>query len=275
MAVRDIANMTSFGLNTGIGDAYDIGWKLSSVLSGFAGPQLLDSYDLERRPVSVRNTAHTSTTFKVHMTMWKWIEENPSLMTAQTVEGRALRKRVDDHLQQYDQENQDFGVESDYRYNGSPIILADNEVTEPPTDRGHCIPSTWPGARAPAVILEDGKTNVHDLFGRGLEYTLINFSTDTGRTTAFEKAARDQHVPLKVIHLPKERHVRTLYERDVVLIRPDGHVGWRCRVKGDDLEAHHVISTATGKMPETSALVVEAAEKFQGSVSSASVACMK
>ncbi|MFE2768863.1 FAD-dependent monooxygenase [Streptomyces albidoflavus] len=42
------------GLNTGIGDAVDLGWKLAAVLTGWAGPRVLDSYEAERRPVQER-----------------------------------------------------------------------------------------------------------------------------------------------------------------------------------------------------------------------------
>jgi 2-polyprenyl-6-methoxyphenol hydroxylase-like FAD-dependent oxidoreductase len=42
------------GLNTGIGDAVDLGWKLAAVLAGWGGPGLLDSYEAERRPLHRR-----------------------------------------------------------------------------------------------------------------------------------------------------------------------------------------------------------------------------
>jgi 2-polyprenyl-6-methoxyphenol hydroxylase-like FAD-dependent oxidoreductase len=46
-----------FGMNTGIQDAVDLGWKLEAVLRGWGGPALLRSYETERRPVAVRNVA--------------------------------------------------------------------------------------------------------------------------------------------------------------------------------------------------------------------------
>jgi len=42
------------GLNTGIGDAVDLGWKLAATLAGWGGPALLDSYEAERRPLHRR-----------------------------------------------------------------------------------------------------------------------------------------------------------------------------------------------------------------------------
>ena len=43
------------GMNTGIGDVMNLGWKLAAVHQGWAGPRLLDSYEIERRPIGVRN----------------------------------------------------------------------------------------------------------------------------------------------------------------------------------------------------------------------------
>src|SRR4029079_1881158 len=49
-----------FGMNTGIGDAVDLGWKLEAALRGWAGDALLRSYEIERRPVAVRNVTEAS-----------------------------------------------------------------------------------------------------------------------------------------------------------------------------------------------------------------------
>ncbi len=49
-----------FGMNTGIGDAVDLAWKLDAVIAGWGGPLLLESYTAERRPVAVRNSREAS-----------------------------------------------------------------------------------------------------------------------------------------------------------------------------------------------------------------------
>jgi hypothetical protein len=49
-----------YGMNTGIGDACDLGWKLAAALHGFGGPHLLASYDAERRPIGLRNREASS-----------------------------------------------------------------------------------------------------------------------------------------------------------------------------------------------------------------------
>ncbi|KAH8797628.1 hypothetical protein F5884DRAFT_759051 [Xylogone sp. PMI_703] len=52
----------------------------------------------------------------------------------------------------------------------------------------------------------------------------------TGSKT-FGEVARDLRIPLKRVHLPSEAYVRSLWERDTALVRPDGFVSWR----SDDL----------------------------------------
>ena len=54
-AVHLLSPTGALGMNSGIGDAVDLGWKLTAVLQGWGGPRLLESYDLERRPVGLRN----------------------------------------------------------------------------------------------------------------------------------------------------------------------------------------------------------------------------
>lgn len=58
-----------YGMNTGIGDACDLGWKLAAVLQGFGGPGLLSGYEQERRPVGLRNReasrAHNATRARI------------------------------------------------------------------------------------------------------------------------------------------------------------------------------------------------------------------
>src|SRR6202043_3325301 len=54
-AVHQYIPTGGYGMNTGIGDAVDLGWKLAATLRGIGGPELLASYESERRPVGLRN----------------------------------------------------------------------------------------------------------------------------------------------------------------------------------------------------------------------------
>jgi hypothetical protein len=114
------------------------------------------------------------------------------------------------------------GIELGYRYESSPICVADG-TPPPPLDHGLYVPSTWPGTRAPHVWLKDGRSTL-DLFGNG--FTLLDLAGRGDGGREFTEAAKRVGLPLKVVAL-EEPEVREVYERAFVLVRPDGHVAWR------------------------------------------------
>ena len=239
-----------YGMNTAVADSFDIGWKLGAVLAGYGGPALLQSYHSERRPVAERNIEHSGVHWSVHSTWWGW-SATPSI-TSQDQDGKELRARIAEHVQQYDGENKDQGIELGYRYTGSSVIVADEEGKEPTWNERHYVPSTRPGARAPHVFLKDGETSIFDLFGTGREYSLVDFTDDGRYLRRFEPVAKKLSIPLKTIHLPEEDHVREIWERDAVLIRPDDHVAWRASLSGtgkdvDELDVENVLLIAVGQ----------------------------
>ena len=225
-----------YGMNTALGDSFDIGWKLGAVISGHGGPALLQSYESERRPVAERNIEHSGVHWTVQATWWGW-SATPSIIS-QAEDGKELRAKIAEYVLQHDGENKDHGIELGYRYTGSPVIVADEKVKEPLWEKECYIPSTWPGARAPHVFLQDGKTSIFDLFGTGKEYSLVDFTVDGRYIRRFELEAKKLNIPLKTIHLPKEKHAQLIWERDAVLVRPDDHVAWRATPSsaGTDVE---------------------------------------
>src|SRR4029077_8326009 len=102
------------------------------------------------------------------------------------------------------------------RYETSPICIADD--SPPPDDPENFTPSAHPGCRAPHVWLRDGRSML-DLFGRC--FVLLNFGE--AETTSLEKIAAVRGVPLTVT-VCDEPEAAALYERRLVLVRPDGHV---------------------------------------------------
>jgi 2-polyprenyl-6-methoxyphenol hydroxylase-like FAD-dependent oxidoreductase len=207
-----------YGMNTGVGDAVDIGWKLEALLSGWGGPQLLPAYEIERRHVGLRNRAasarHVSIRGQIAGAWSPAIHED-------SPRGEQARARLGEKIRTLGNlENEALGIEIGYRYDESPIVC--HESTEPPPyEMERFEPTSWPGVRAPSLFLADGSALL-DRLGRG--FTLLRFAEVDVEPIA--RAATARGVPLEVVDL-REAHARRIYERDLVLVRPDHHVAWR------------------------------------------------
>ena len=152
------------------------------------------------------------------------------VLTADNEEGVKARKEVEDTLQKgYWLHNQD-GTSLGYRYNGSPTVVREKVGTEPEQVVQRYTPTTWPGVRPPHVFLQDGQTSVFDLLGP--EFNIVDFTKEGKVARRFVAVAKAMGIPMDKVHLPNEQHVRRIWERDVVLLRPDGHVCWRWPADG-------------------------------------------
>jgi 2-polyprenyl-6-methoxyphenol hydroxylase-like FAD-dependent oxidoreductase len=208
-----------FGMNTAIGDAIDLAWKLAGTLQGWGGPALLDSYEVERRPIGVRNVEEAASIREADTQIP--VDE---AMDQDTDEGTRLRAQAARLIEATRRE--EFAVESPgmdlgYRYDDSPICVPDG--TPPPAyDTETYVPTTRPGARAPHVWLADGRS-VLDHFGPGFTLLRLGRAADPA---PLEAAAHAAGVPMQVVALDTPAVVQA-YERALVLVRPDGHVAWR------------------------------------------------
>lgn len=232
-----------FGANTGIGDAVDLGWKLAAVLQGWGAPGLLDSYELERRPIAQRNVAWASENWIAD----QQIPSGPHL-DEETPEGARAREQASELIRRLrTKEYVTPGVQLGYRYDASPISAYDG--APPPPDRSDVyVPTTSVGARAPHGWLPDG-TSTLDHFGPG--FTLVR-SGARPDVTALEDAARARAIPLSVLDLDDPR-LELLYEKALVLVRPDGHVAWRGQTLPDDVDdLVDLIRGATAAGPRSS-----------------------
>lgn len=218
-AVHVMVPTGGFGANTGIGDSVDLGWKLDAVLSGWGGPGLLDTYEIERRPVAARSIAAALTNFKgwtPSLELSRLNDDTPEGDRARAAIGREL-------LEATKQEWDSSGVSLGYSYAGSPIVLSDG-TPAPPDEPGHYIPVGRPGHRAPHVWLSEGRSTL-DLFGRG--FVLLRFAEDAAEETeALRAGAGRRGMPLEVQDI-RNRQAAELYAARLVLVRPDGHVAWR------------------------------------------------
>jgi 2-polyprenyl-6-methoxyphenol hydroxylase-like FAD-dependent oxidoreductase len=213
-----------FGLNTGIGDAVDLAWKLVGVHRGWAGPGLLASYGQERRPVGERNRAAAATAARGHATWRRAYDEG--------VRGAPLVDLIDVEQRKCHELR---GVELGYRYEDSPLVMGEG-LGEPPFSEYE--PVAAPGARLPHVWLGDGIA-LHDELGAGFSVLHLG-DVDVDPLV---QALRRRGAPVDVRRVD-DPDVRRVYEADALLVRPDLHVAWRGHGEVDAPEL--VAATATG-----------------------------
>ena len=164
------------GMNTGIGDAADLGWKLAAMHYGWGGAHLLDSYEAERRPVGIRQCDEAMRNFERYGSRRAGAacprrdaggraRRAPSWASGSSAGNRmAWENPLHTHL--------------GYRYEDSPIVVPDGPPPPEPEDSRDYRQSSHPGCRAPHAWLADGRSTL-DLFGRG--FTLLRFGRCAGR----------------------------------------------------------------------------------------------
>lgn len=234
-----------YGMNMGIADAFDLGWKLASVIKNTGGPELLRSYEIERKPVAERNVAHSGVHFQVHAGLRNLLARDglePRHVDESTRTAKETRRRVEQHYREHDGENKDFGIEMGYRYK-SHIVVSDLESTEPAWTPSAYTSTTWPGSRPPHVFLSDGCA-IFDEFDQ--DWTLITFDEASRAPENFQTVAARLSLPIKVLRLSHEPLARKLYERSLVLIRPDQHVAWRANTLESKDENERILRVVTG-----------------------------
>ncbi|HEX5998797.1 MAG TPA: FAD-dependent oxidoreductase [Hyphomicrobiaceae bacterium] len=222
------------GYNTAVDDAVNIGWKLAAVLKGLARPSLLDTYQIERRPLAVRNTSYARA-FADSLGLYEPAPE----IEDDTVAGAEARRVAGEHFNKHARAEFNIpGVTFGGRYDGSPIIVPDG-TAPPPDSANDYTPTACPGGRAPHVWLADGRS-LYDTFG--IEWTLLQLRRDSQVAGEIAKAARALGLDLTVVKIERD-DLRDLYAADAALIRPDQVVAWRGSMPGDALR---VVARASG-----------------------------
>jgi hypothetical protein len=226
-------------MNSGVGDAIDLSWKLAATLRGWGGPNLLKSYEIERRQIGERNVGasrYATIGRRKWRSMWR-----PNIRD-DTPEGEATRRNlsaVADVEQR--KSNEMIGAELGYRYVDSPIIC--NVPGGPEHLFRDYQPTTWPGARLPHLWLDDG-TPMQDHVPDG--YSILKLGRSRADTGELERAIRFHGAQVSVLNVP-DAVARDIYGYDLVLLRPDLHVVWRGQ--GPPADAAKVAAIATGHAP--------------------------
>jgi 2-polyprenyl-6-methoxyphenol hydroxylase-like FAD-dependent oxidoreductase len=235
-AVHLVIPTGGLGMNSGIGDAIDLSWKLAATLAGWGGPQLLKSYETERRQVGERNVGasrYATLGRRKWRSLWRPnIRDN----TPEGEQTRAVLRATADIEQR--KSNEMIGAELGYRYVDSPIIC--NLPGGPEHLFREYQPTTWPGARLPHVWLDDG-TPLQDRIPDS--FTILRLGHTKAEATALQKAIRARGAPVTVLDVP-DRIAREIYGYDLILLRPDMHIVWRGQAAPED--AAEVAAIATG-----------------------------
>jgi 2-polyprenyl-6-methoxyphenol hydroxylase-like FAD-dependent oxidoreductase len=224
-----------FGMNMGIGDAVDLGWKIAARMAGWGGDTLLGTYELERRKVHERTIDEAVCNYgsTANQLVRPALEETGLI-------GEATRREVADIIQATKlREFKTLGVVLGMRYEDSPIVVDDG--SHPPTDHFMLyVPSAHPGCLAPHLWLSDG-SSLYDHFGEGFTLLITRGASDAAGP--FVAAAANRQVPLKVLALSDSR-LCSRYEAAFALIRPDQHVAWRAQTMPRDPD--HLLARVTG-----------------------------
>lgn len=233
-AAHTMSPTGGMGMNTGMGDVFDLGWKLQAMIEGWGGHSLLPSYTAERQPVALRNCVYSTKNYNT----WVSPPSCPTLLD-DTPEAELARHEVGETMKRATEyEWQSWGLQMGYRYENSPICVSDG--TPPtPDDYSVYLQTARPGSRAPHCWIRPG-LSIIDLFGDG--FVLLDFGGDSSETRALRQAAAAKGMPLNV-HRITSREAQELYKEPLVLVRPDGHVAWR-GIRAFD--AMQIVNTVTG-----------------------------
>ena len=215
-----------------MGDAVNLAWKIAAVLRGHAGARLLDSYEIERRPVARQtlNAAGAQEAFLAPAFAAAGLDDD-------TGEGRRLADRVAQAIRvAKHSEFCSLGLVLGYEYPLSPIVWSEYG-TAPAASISDFTPSAHPGARLPHAWLAEGRS-IYDLLGA--EFSIVSFGVSSA---PFVAAAARRGVSMTAVDLAAWPHLRERYGAALVLVRPDQHVAWR---GGDASSAEQILGRALG-----------------------------
>ncbi|MBO9333166.1 FAD-dependent monooxygenase [Achromobacter denitrificans] len=240
-ALHTMSPTGGMGMNTGMQEVIDLGWKLQGLIEGWGGPGLLDSYEIERRPVAQRNIAFSTQNFRA----WKDAPD-ASKVCDDTPEGASVRAAIGARMRESTRvEWESLGLQIGYRYDDSPIVVPDGSAA-PPDDFSVYVQTARPGARAPHAWLDDGRSTL-DLFGRA--FVILRFAdADDAQAARLCDALRERGAPVEM-HALHDPAIARLYDAPIVLVRPDGHVAWRGAAIGDAVAIVDIVTGAKAEVP--------------------------
>jgi 4-hydroxyisophthalate hydroxylase len=217
-----------FGLNNGLEDAANLGWKLAALLEGWGGDQLAESYSLERQAI-FRDVGEDI--------IGGWIREDRAFLErySPSVDRAEFERRFEEQCKEFGRRLRSF----EPHYEGSPVVVG------PPgaviSAHGEHTFTARAGHHLPPQQLSSGR-NVFEELGRG--FTLLAWDADPAGVAAFEQAAATSGVPLTVLR-DTFADGRAAYGVRLILVRPDQFVAW----VGDEApkDPETILRTVTGR----------------------------
>ena len=239
------------GLTSAIHDAQNLCWKLAAVLAGNASPDLLDTYEAERRPCDERNAQRSLENAINHFAIMDALgvssdnsrDENWAnlrRMWSGLPRGRRASRRALRALRMQSMEFDELNVEFGYAYDSAAVVPDGSPVPQPADDIRLYEPSTCPGAPLPHAWIEDEdgrRRPLTELVAPG-RFLLIAGEDGGAWCEAARQLAADAGIPLDAVrigHIDGDlydprcmwlRH-REIGPDGAVLVRPDRFVGWR------------------------------------------------
>jgi 2,4-dichlorophenol 6-monooxygenase len=257
---------TGLGLNTAIQDAHNLAWKLAAVLNGQASESLLDSYEAERRPVAEHNVNWAMLTFQNHLVIDAGIGLIPGapveinreafrMLFSDSPQGITRRQRLREAIRTQRCEFQAHDTELGFHYDSSAVIADGTAAPERSPMGDQYEPVARPGHRLPHVWLARGaqRSSTLDLVGRGRFVLLTGPEGDLWRR-AVASVAKAARIGVDVVSIGagcdhddlqgEWADLRGTGNDGAILVRPDGHVGWRS--EGAVAHPTETLATALG-----------------------------
>jgi hypothetical protein len=209
-----------YGLNNGLDDVANLGWKLAATLKGWGGDALLASYTEERRPI-FKETGENFIEAGIKRDAAFLARYNPDK------DREAFERAWKDHAGAAAPRVMTY----EPHYEGSPIVFgapgAKSSASGSHTFKARA------GHHLPPQLLSSGR-NVFEELGTG--FTLLAFDADATPVQTFEAVAKSLNVPLKIVR-DSYRDGREAYETKMILVRPDRYVAWIGNAAPNDIAA--------------------------------------
>lgn len=261
-AVHRHPPINGLGSNSCMADAFNLAWKIAYVIRGLAGPALLDSLTIERKPVGDGVVRRANTGMEAHRSLWAILGLTPEArqqavetLARKDAEGKKARQQLADALEATDAELQALGIQMNQIYAGSPATLVEDGDKAPSFDGinllkevaistypGYHLPHVWVAAsgQSPRISSLDlvGRTRFTVLTGLGGECWIDAAKALSGNNGNPEIAAHSIGFHCDYMDIYRDwQRVRGVEEEGVVLVRPDHHVAWRFATSSSDASA--------------------------------------